>query len=139
MRSPFVRLATIAGSLITIGFGVWHLFVPQIWHWYRYFDPQATELVAAVRAINFFFSISLIFFGAISILFVYRHPVDVFYLRVQLGVMTLLWGLRVVMQLIYPQGTINPALRYGMLAAFVLTFALFLLAYVGSMRQSLGG
>jgi hypothetical protein len=30
-----------------------------------------------------------------------------------------LWAARVVMQLLYPQGSMNPALQYGMLAAFV--------------------
>jgi hypothetical protein len=132
MISPAIRLTTVIGSLITIGFGAWHLFVPRLWHWYHYIEEQATELVAAVRAINFFFSISLVLFGITNIVFVYRKPADPFYLRVQLLMASLLWGARVVMQLLYPQGTINPALRYGMLATFVLTFALFLFAYAGS-------
>lgn len=134
MISPIVKVTTLIGSLITLGFGAWHLFVPQIWHWYRYFDPEATELVAAVRAINFFFSLSLIFLGAVTILFALRRPVVPFYLRVQLLAMALLWGLRVGMQLLYPQGTIDPLFRYGRLAAFVLTFLLFLVAYLGALR-----
>lgn len=132
--SLLVKIITSIGSLITIGFGAWHLFVPRIWRWYRYFDAQATELVVAVRAINIFFSVSLILFGVVSLLFVYRKPVDPFYLRVQLLAMTVLWGLRVLMQVLYPQGTLSPALRYGMLAAFGATFLLFLIAYMGSFR-----
>jgi hypothetical protein len=67
---------------------------------------------------------------AVTLLFVYRKPVDMFYLRVQLLVMTLLWGFRVVMQLVYPQDTINPATQYGMLSVFVLSLMLFLIAYL---------
>jgi hypothetical protein len=69
-------------------------------------------------------------FGVTTLIFLYRQPVETFYLRVQLGMMTLLWGIRVVMQLLYPQGAINPALRYGMLGAFLLSFAVFLTAYL---------
>jgi hypothetical protein len=94
-------------------------------------DAQATELVLAVRATNVFFSVSLIILGGTTVIFLYRQPVDVFYLRVQLLMLTLLWGLRVIMQLAYPQGTINPVLQYGMLGAFLLSFGVFLTAYLG--------
>ena len=132
MASTLVKITTLTGSLVTLGFGVWHLFVPKIWQWYSYMDEKATELIAAVRAVNFFFSISLVFFGMVSLLFLFRKPVDLYSLRVQLLVMTTLWGCRVGMQLFFPQGTINPALRYGMLAAFVVTFGLFLTAFLGT-------
>lgn len=130
MVSPVTKIITTIGSLITIGFGVWHLFVPKLWNWYQYIEAQATELILAVRSINVFFSASLIVFGVTTLIFLYRQPVAAFYMRVQLGMMTLLWGIRVIMQLIYPQGTINPALRYGMLGAFMLSFAVFLTAYL---------
>jgi len=42
--SPVTSLVTV-GSAATIGFGVWHFFVPRIWNWYSYFDPSAVELV----------------------------------------------------------------------------------------------
>lgn len=37
------------------------LFFPGMWKWYSYIDPNATELIAAIRAINMFFSLSLVF------------------------------------------------------------------------------
>lgn len=120
-------LATIA-SLVTIGFGIWHLFVPKLWRWYSYIDHEATELVLAVRAINVFFSTTLVLLGALTILFVYRLPADAFYVRTLLIVMTLLWGLRVVMQVIYPQGSINPTIQYGMLLTFTVVFLCFVVA-----------
>jgi hypothetical protein len=131
MVSPGIKIITTIGSLIMVGFGVWHLFAPRLWNWYQYMDAQATELVLAVRATNVFFSVSLIILGSTALIFLYRQPVDVFYLRVQLLMLTLLWGLRVMMQLTYPQGTINPVLQYGMLGAFLLSFGVFLTAYLG--------
>ncbi len=105
------------GSLVSIGFGVWHFFVPRAWKWYSYMDPKATELVAAVRAINVFFSLCLVLFGLMNLLFVFGKP-NRFALIVLLAATCVLWFTRVVMQIVYPQGSINPALQYGMLAAF---------------------
>jgi hypothetical protein len=122
-----VVLLTI-GSTITICFGGWHVFVPVIWKWYSYFPARASELVAAVRAINIFFSISLIIFGTIMLVFIHRRPVAVFYARSISISLSLLWGIRVVMQLIWPQGSMNPALQYGMLGVFVLVFVLFVVS-----------
>ena len=53
-----VKILVIFGSSASIGFGIWHFFVPKAWKWYSYIDSNATELVAAVRAINAFFSLS---------------------------------------------------------------------------------
>jgi hypothetical protein len=122
-----IVLLTI-GSTITICFGGWHLFVPVIWDWYSYFPVDAPELVVAVRAINIFFSISLVMFGAIMLVFVYRKPVAAFYARSISISLSLLWGLRVAAQLIWPQGSMTPALQYGMLGVFILVFMLFVVS-----------
>jgi hypothetical protein len=60
-------------SSASIGFGIWHFFVPRVWNWYSYLDINATELVAAIRAIYVFFSLSLVLFGIVNILFIYRE------------------------------------------------------------------
>ncbi len=52
-----VKILVTIGSSASIGFGIWHFFVPEAWKWYSYIDIHATELVAAVRAINVFFSL----------------------------------------------------------------------------------
>ncbi|HRE28112.1 MAG TPA: hypothetical protein PK954_15845 [Anaerolineales bacterium] len=62
------KALVIVGSMASIGFGVWHFFVPEIWRWNAYIDADATELAVAVRAINVFFSLSLVLFGGINIL-----------------------------------------------------------------------
>jgi len=122
-----IVLLTI-GSTITICFGVWHVFVPVIWKWYSYFPADASELVVAVRAINIFFSISLIIFGAIMLIFIHRKPIAAFYARSISISLSLLWGIRVVLQLVWPQGSMTPVLQYGMLGVFILVFMLFVIS-----------
>jgi hypothetical protein len=109
-----------AGSIAAIGFGLWHFFVPGMWNWYSFIDARATELLLAVRAVNFFFSLSLLLFGAMNLLFVWHGGTDRFPLLVLLAAGCVLWTARVLLQLYRPQGTLRPGLRYGMLAAFVL-------------------
>ena len=134
MNSVFARAAAGVGYAITIAFGVWHFFVPRAWDWYRYIDEQATELVAAVRAVNVFFSLALVLFGLTGLIFLFRKPDELFSMRVHLGAMVLLWSVRVVMQILYPQGTINPLIRYSMLSAFILEMLLFTAGFAGTWR-----
>jgi hypothetical protein len=119
------KVLLIIGSTITISFGAWHLFVPAIWNWYSYFPKEARELVVAVRAINLFFSVSLIVFGAIMLVFLYRKPLAVFYVRSIAACLALLWCIRSITQVIWPQGSINPVIQFGMLGIFIVTFLLF--------------
>ena len=55
--NQLVKILVTIGSSASIGFGIWHFFVPKAWKWYSYIDPAATELIVAIRAINAFFSI----------------------------------------------------------------------------------
>jgi uncharacterized membrane protein len=113
---------------VSIGFGVWHLFVPGLWNWYSYVDPSATELVVAIRAINILFSLSLVLFGLMNLLLAYG-PGDIRYAAlVVLGATCILWSARVVMQVAYPQGSTSAALQYGMLLAFALVLACYAIA-----------
>lgn len=123
-----VKVLVTVGSLASIGFGVWHFFVPQIWHWYAYIDAEATELIVALRAINVFFSLSLVLFGLLNGLFIYGRS-NRYSIIVMLAATCVLWLTRLALQLVYPQGSINPVLQYGMLAAF----ALVSLCYVGAL------
>ena len=118
-----LKIFTLAGSIPMIGFGIWHFFVPKAWRWYSYIKPEATELVAAVRAVNVFFSLSLVLIGAANIIFAFSG--QRFALIVMLALSCILWAARIVMQLVYPQGSINPVLQYGMLAAFIIIFGFF--------------
>ncbi|MBI3135047.1 MAG: hypothetical protein HYZ14_10285 [Bacteroidetes bacterium] len=123
-----VTILTSFGSIVSIGFGIWHFFVPRIWNWYSYIEPTATELVIAVRAINIFFSLSLVLLGIANLLIVFKNSPDKFSLMVMLSVSVILWATRTALQFIYPQGSQNPVLQYAMLAIFLVVFCCFLLS-----------
>lgn len=115
-----VKIFVMIGSSASIGFGVWHFFVPGLWNWYAYIDSHATELVAAVRAINIFFSLSLVLFGIINMLLIFGGKANRYSIIVVLAATSLLWLTRVFLQVIYPQGSLYPGMQYGLLAAFTL-------------------
>jgi hypothetical protein len=114
-----IKILVIFGSSASIGFGIWHFFVPTAWKWYSYMDSNATELVAAVRAINAFFSLSLVLFGIVNILLIYGDRSNRYSIIVMLAATCILWLTRVSFQVVYPQGSLFPGLQYGMLSAFV--------------------
>jgi hypothetical protein len=118
--SLLVKILVMIGSSASIGFGVWHFFVPEAWKWYSYIDVHATELVVAVRAINAFFSLSLVLFGIVNILLIYGDRSNRYSIIVMLAATCVLWMTRLAFQLVYPQGSMNPVLQYGMLSAFII-------------------
>jgi hypothetical protein len=118
--SQLVKILVTIGSSASIGFGIWHFSVPQAWKWYSYIDAAATELVAAIRATNAFFSLSLVLFGMVNMLLIHGDRSNRYSVIVMLAATCVLWLTRVALQLIYPQGTLVPGLQYGMLSAFVL-------------------
>jgi hypothetical protein len=115
-----VKIFVMIGSSASIGFGVWHFFVPGAWNWYSYIDINATELIAAVRAINVFFSLSLVLFGIVNILLIYGDKSNRYSIIVLLAATSILWLTRVAFQVIYPQGSLVPGLQYGVLSAFTI-------------------
>ncbi len=136
--NDLVKILVTIGSSASIGFGVWHFFVPRAWHWFSYIDIKATELIVAVRAINVFFSLSLVLFGLINLLFIYGDKANRFSIIVMLAATCVLWLTRLAFQLIYPQGTLYPALRYGMLSAFIIVSACYLVSLFLVVSQSTG-
>lgn len=123
METVPARILITLGSAVSIGFGVWHFFVPGLWDWYSYIDPSATELVVAVRAINVFFSLSLVLFGLMNLLLAYGPGDSRYATGVVLGATCILWSARVVMQIAYPQGSTSSILEYGVLLSFTLVLA----------------
>ncbi len=128
--SILIKVFVTIGSSASIGFGIWHFFVPAIWKWYTYIDSRATELIVAVRAINVFFSLSLVLFGIVNLLFVYGNKANRYSLIVVLSATCILWLTRMVFQIIYPQGSVNPALQYGMLTAFIIVSLCYLISLI---------
>jgi hypothetical protein len=122
------KVLVTVGSTVSIGFGIWHFFVPKAWNWYSYIDAKATELVLAIRAINTFFSLCLVLFGIVNILFVCGDRANRFSIIVMLAATCILWITRVVLQLIYPQGSVNPVLQYGLLSVFIIVLLCYLIS-----------
>ena len=135
----FVKVLVIIGGSASIGFGVWHFFVPAVWKWYSYIDSNATELVAAVRAINAFFSLSLVLFGIVNILFVYGGKSNRYSIVVMLAATCILWVTRLVFQIIYPQGSMSPVLQYGMLSAFIIVSLCYIISMYIMASQKIAG
>ena len=135
MTNSLVKILVMIGSSASIGFGIWHFFVPTVWKWYSYMDVNATELVAAVRAINAFFSLSLVLFGIVNILLIYGDKSNRYSIMVMLAATCVLWITRVVFQVIYPQGSLYPGLQYGMLSAFVLVTLCYLISLLSVLFQ----
>jgi hypothetical protein len=125
-----VKVLVLIGSTVSIGFGIWHFFVPGWWDWSSYIDRSATELVLAVRAINAFFSLSLVLFGVVNVLLVYGGQSSRYSIGVVLAATCILWMTRLVFQLVYPQGSANPVLQYGMLAAFTVVLLCYAISLV---------
>lgn len=125
-----VKIFVMAGSSASILFGIWHFFVPKAWKWYSYMDPSATELILAVRAINVFFSLSLVLFGLINSLFIFGRHANRYSIIVMLTATCILWITRLSFQVIYPQGTLVPGLRYGMLIIFTIVLLCYLVSLI---------
>ena len=126
--NKLTSILIMIGSIVSIGFGLWHLFIPKIWRWHSYIDINAKELILAVRAINVFFSVSLMLFGIINMLLADGNKSNRYSMMVVLSATCFLWLTRLVFQIIYPQGTINPFLQYGMLSAFIGVFLCYLIS-----------
>jgi hypothetical protein len=132
-----IKVLVILGSSASMVFGIWHFFVPKAWKWYSYIDINATELVAAVRAINAFFSLSLVLFGIVNILLIYGDRSNKYSIIVILAATCILWLTRVLFQVIYPQGSLYPGLQYGMLSAFVIVTLCYLISLICMFNQKI--
>src|SRR4030065_2792737 len=132
-----VKILVMIGSSSSIGFGIWHFFVPKAWNWYSYIDINATELVAAVRAINVFFSLSLVLFGIVDILLIYGDKSNRYSIIVMLAATCILWLTRVTFQVIFPQGSLYRGLPYGMLSAFIIVTLCYLISLINILFQKI--
>jgi hypothetical protein len=135
MISLFTRILVAVGSLASIGFGIWHFFVPKAWNWNSYIDVRATELILAVNAINIFFSLSLVLFGVMNALLIFGEKSSNYSIMVVLSATCILWFARVLLQLVSPQGSMSPFLQYSMLTSFVLVFLCYAISLISVLRR----
>jgi len=124
------RATEISGGLITLGFGIWHFFIPSMFGWYDYLQDDPAELTRGVGASNFFLSFSLSLIGATSValpsLFPDSGSANTAWLWANVG----LWTARSIYQAVAPQGSQVPGLAQSMLAGFIVTDLLFIFSAV---------
>lgn len=135
MSHKKLKILTIAGSFITILFGIWHMVVPWLYRWFSYIPIIPAELKNAILATNFFLSTCLILLGVMSWIIIQWHWENQFSVKLILIIMNILWASRVTYQLIKPQGTMIPGLTIIMLSMFVFTFLLFLIPLIIVLRK----
>jgi hypothetical protein len=75
-----------------------------------------------------FFSLCLVLFGVVNIIFINGNHTNRFSIIIMLSVTSVLWLTRSSLQLIYPQGSSKPVIQYGMLAMFILVTLCFLMS-----------
>ncbi|MCK9211864.1 MAG: hypothetical protein M0P61_13575, partial [Ignavibacteriaceae bacterium] len=61
-------------------------------------------------------------------IFINGNQANRFSIIVMLSATSILWLTRCIFQIIYPQGSLNPLIQYGMLALFILTTLSFLIS-----------
>ena len=130
------RAAEMTGGLVTLGFGIWHFFIPSMFGWYDYLQDDPAELTRGVGASNFFLSLSLSLIGATSVAFPSLFPDSGPANTAWLWANVCLWTARSIYQAVAPQGTQVPGLAQSMLAGFIITDLLFIFsAVVNSLPQ----
>jgi len=129
------RATEMTGGLITLGFGIWHFFIPSMFGWYDYLQDDPVELSRGVGASNFFLSFSLSLIGATSVAFPSLFPdsrsANTAWLWANVG----LWIARSIYQAVAPQGTQVNGLAQSMLAGFIVTDLLFIFSAVVNSLQ----
>jgi hypothetical protein len=129
------KATEMAGGLITMGFGIWHFFVPSMFGWYDYLQDDPVELSRAIGASNFFLSFSLSLIGATSVAFPSLFPDSGSANTVWLWANVGLWTARSIHQAVAPQGTQINGLAQSMLAGFIVTDLLFIYSAVVNSLQ----
>jgi hypothetical protein len=96
------RVFINAGLLLSIGFGIWHFLMPNVFYWFEYISDAPIEVIIGMRWANFFFS--LIFTGySLLLLLVQKRILQrdivaiVFY-----SFIVFIWLCRVIITMVIP-------------------------------------
>ena len=117
-----------AGSVMMLGFGSWHFFVPAIHNWFSYIPKAPSELVKAIKAANFFLSLELCVFGVMGMALSFMTATNRKAVLLYLLLMSGLWIIRAVYQLVEPQGSALPVWIQVLLnGSFLITAFMFII------------
>lgn len=122
-----IKIVILVGSIITISFAVWHFIVPWRYRWFSYMPNISKELENAIKATNFFFALSLLLLGSLSLIVTSMLWTNTLIIKLVLIIMSILWTARVIFQIVKPQGKQIQHVSTIMLGMFIITDLLFII------------
>ncbi|TET77972.1 MAG: hypothetical protein E3J43_05205, partial [Candidatus Heimdallarchaeota archaeon] len=122
-----IKIVILVGSMITLGFAVWHFLVPWKYKWFSYMPNISKDLENSIKATNFFFALSLLLLGSLSLIVTSWLWENTLIIKIVLVMMSILWTARVVYQIIKPQGKMLQHVSTIILGTFIITDLLFVI------------
>jgi len=122
-----IKIVILVGSMITLGFAVWHFLVPWKYKWFSYMPNISKDLENSIKATNFFYALSLLLLGSLSLIVTSWLWENTLIVRIVLVMMSILWTARVVYQIIKPQGKMIQHISTIMLGTYIITDLLFII------------
>jgi Kef-type K+ transport system membrane component KefB len=122
-----IKIVILIGSMITLGFAVWQFLVPWKYRWSSYMPNISKDLDNSIKATNFFFALSLLLLGSLSLIVTSWLWENTLIVKIVLVIMSILWTARVVYQIIKPQGKMIQHVSTIILGTFIITDLLFVI------------
>ncbi len=122
-----IKIVILVGSMITLGFAVWHFLVPWKYKWFSYMPNISKDLENSIKATNFFFALSLLLLGSLSLIVTSWLWENTLIIKIVLVMMSILWTARVVYQIIKPQGKMLQHVSTIILGTYIITDLLFVI------------
>ncbi len=122
-----IKIVILIGSMITLGFAVWQFLVPWKYRWSSYMPNISKDLDNSIKATNFFFALSLLLLGSLSLIVTSWLWENTLIVKIVLVIMSILWTARVVYQITKPQGKMIQHVSTIILGTFIITDLLFVI------------
>ncbi|MHA1218536.1 MAG: hypothetical protein ACTSO5_07620 [Candidatus Heimdallarchaeaceae archaeon] len=122
-----IKIVILVGSIITLGFAIWHFLVPWKYRWFSHMPNISKDLVNTIKATNFFFALSLLLLGSLSLIVTSWLWENTLIVKIVLVMMSILWTARVIYQIIKPQGKMLQHVSTIILGTFIITDLLFVI------------
>ncbi len=122
-----IKIVILIGSMITLGFAVWQFLVPWKYRWSSYMPNISKDLDNSIKATNFFFALSLLLLGSLSLIVTSWLWENTLIVKIVLVIMSILWTARVVYQITKPQGKMIQHVSTIILGTFIITDLLFII------------
>lgn len=130
-----MKFLLLSGLSLSFLVGIWHFFIPSIFHWYQYIPENAYSLKVGIIWTNFFFSLLL---SGLSLLLLVFHksigkqnsPLLWIY-----GFLTLVWFTRVILTIFLPMQGYD-IIFWGSISAFTLIFFFMLIPSIYIIRRN---